>query len=70
MAPDLMTKEFNRDNVKLHATVMNGNFVDLNPEPRETRPRVAKKYKINATNVFKVNISALELQLLIKSILQ
>ena len=56
MAPDLMTKEFGRDSVKLHATVMNANFVDHDMESRETGPRNAKKYKINATNVFKVNI--------------
>ena len=56
MAPDLMTKEFGRDSVKLHATVMNANFVDHDMESREIGPRNAKKYKINATNVFKVNI--------------
>ena len=58
-----MTKEFGRDSVKLHATVMNANFVDHNIESRETGPRGAKKYKINATSVLKVNISRLDPQL-------
>lgn len=56
LAPDLMTKEFGRDSVKLHATVMNAKFVDQLTEPRERGPRDTRKYKIDATNVFKVGI--------------
>ena len=60
MAPDLMTNEFGRDSVKLHATVMNVKFVDHDVKSRETDSRNAKKCKINAINVFKVNISKLD----------
>ena len=63
MAPDLMTKEFDRDSVKLHATVINAKFSGQNKESREAGPRDSRKDKINATNVFKVIISQLDLSL-------
>ena len=56
-----MTKEFNRDSVKLHATVMNARFVESS-EPAGARPtgrdRFFKKKKnvFNASNVLKVRV--------------
>ena len=59
-----MTKEFNRNSVKLHATVMNASFA-AKAESSEApgtgarpsgRERFRKK-KFNAENVFKVRIT-------------
>ena len=56
-----MTKEFNRDSVKLHATVMNARF----PAKREsseaaagTRATGRERFKkmFNAANIFKIRI--------------
>ena len=57
-APDLMTNEFERDSVKLHATVMNAKFPAQLMESKEGRARDGernmKKFTFDATNVFKV----------------
>ena len=60
-APDLMTKEFERDNVKLHATVMNAKFAAKHMESGASTNRDRggehshMKKLFDATNVFKVS---------------
>ena len=56
-SPDLMTREFERTGVKLHATILNSKFRDLSGRKKGLAQRVAYKppESFDATRIFKAS---------------